>query len=154
MHTHIERFSNLHWCTFIVNISFTDDASGIRLPDCSNSTINRQNDNDVTIFRHFPTFFWYWGLSLVKLRYWSKFHVSIITGSIVITIFVYKGLTRNPEIRNTPSQVCPISEDRIELGTPNLAWMSLMKSYSILKKGRVTAFTVSELLRDNKTNSG
>ena len=30
-----------------------------------------------------------------------KFHVNIITGSEAMTIFVYKGLTRNPEITNT-----------------------------------------------------
>ena len=30
-----------------------------------------------------------------------QFYNHIITGSGVMTIFVYKGLTRNPEIRNT-----------------------------------------------------
>ena len=30
-----------------------------------------------------------------------KFHVNIITGSQVLTIFFYKGLTRNPKIENT-----------------------------------------------------
>ena len=33
---------------------------------------------------------------------WSKFHANVITGFRVMTIFVYKGLNRNPEIRNTP----------------------------------------------------
>ena len=40
-------------------------------------------------------------LFLVKFSYWSKFHVNIITGSGIKTIF-FKGLTRNPEIGNTP----------------------------------------------------
>ena len=40
--------------------------------------------------------------SLVKFSYWSKFHLNIITGSGVMTIYFYKGLTRNPEIGNTP----------------------------------------------------
>ena len=40
-------------------------------------------------------------VSLVKFSYWSKFHVNIITGSGIITIFFYKGLTRNPKIGNT-----------------------------------------------------
>ena len=31
-----------------------------------------------------------------------KFHVSIITGSGVIAISFFKGLTRNSEIRDTP----------------------------------------------------
>ena len=42
-----------------------------------------------------------------KLSYWSKFHVNIITGSGVMTISFYKGLTRNPEIGNTPVWVLP-----------------------------------------------
>ena len=46
--------------------------------------------------------FLYCFVSLVKFSYWSNFHVDIITGSRTTTIFFYKGLTRNPEIRNTP----------------------------------------------------
>ena len=34
---------------FNENISFTDYASGIRLPDCPKSAINQKNDNDVSI---------------------------------------------------------------------------------------------------------
>ena len=64
--------------------------------------------------------------------------------------FIYKGLTKNLEIRNTLSEFCPISRDCGELGIPNLAQMSLIKSYSILQNPRVTAFTVSELLRENQ----
>ena len=44
---------------------------------------------------------------LVKFSYLSKFHVNIITCSRVTTIFVYKGLTRNPEIGN--NSVCALS---------------------------------------------
>ena len=40
--------------------------------------------------------------SLAKFSCWSKFHLNIITGSGVMTIYFYKGLTRNSEIRNTP----------------------------------------------------
>ena len=76
--------------------------SGIRPPDCSKLAKNPKNDNDVTIFRHDVNvkFFWRCFVSLVKFSYWSKFHVNIITGSRIMTIFFYKGLTRNPEIRN------------------------------------------------------
>ena len=35
------------------------------------------------------------------------FHVNIITGSKVTTIFYYKGLTRNPEKDNTPACILP-----------------------------------------------
>ena len=38
----------------------------------------------------------------VKFSYWSKFHINIIAGSGIMKIFFYKGLTRNPEIVNTP----------------------------------------------------
>ena len=33
------------------NVSFTDCAFGIRLPDCSKSAIILKNENDVTIYR-------------------------------------------------------------------------------------------------------
>ena len=46
-------------------------------------------------------------VSLVNFRYWSKFHVNIITSSGIMTIFFYKGLTWNPDIRNTPVWVAP-----------------------------------------------
>ena len=46
--------------------------------------------------------FWRCFVSLVNFNYWSKFHVNIITGSGIIINFFYKGLTRNPDIRNTP----------------------------------------------------
>ena len=51
--------------------------------------------------------FWRCFVSLIKFSYWSKFHVNIITGSGVVTIFFYKGLTRNPEIGNNPVWVLP-----------------------------------------------
>ena len=41
----------------------------------------------------------------------GKFHVNIMTGSGVMTIFVYIVLTRYPEIENTLSDFCPISGD-------------------------------------------
>ena len=41
-----------------------------------------------------------------------------------------------------------------ELGTPNLAQMSLMKCYKILQNAKVTPFTVSELLRENQQRGG
>ena len=75
------------------NISFVDYASGIRLLDCTKLSKNWKIDYDIK-------FFWQGFLSLVRLSYWSKFHVNMITGAGVMTIFFYKGLTRNSEIRN------------------------------------------------------
>ena len=56
---------------------------------------------------HHRQFFWSCFIYLVNFSYWSKFHINIITGSGVMTISFYKGLTRNPEIRNTPIWVLP-----------------------------------------------
>ena len=63
-----------------------------------------KNDNDVTIFRHDVIINFFWGrfVSFVNLSYWSKFNVNIITGSRIITIFFYKGLTRNQKVGNIP----------------------------------------------------
>ena len=68
-------------------------------------------------------------VSLRKFDYWSIFHVNMITSSGVMTIFFYKGLTRNSILGNTPSESCPISRDWGKLGIPNLAQMSLIKCY-------------------------
>ena len=86
------------------NISFTDYASGIRLPDWPRLGINWRNDNDFTTCWHdvLLKFFWRCFYSLFKFSYWSKFNVNIITFSGVVTLFFYKGLIRNLEIRNTP----------------------------------------------------
>ena len=67
------------------NVSFTDHVSGTRLPDCSKLAINLKNDNGITIFRHdvIIKFFWRCRVPLVKFSLWSKFHINIVTGSII-----------------------------------------------------------------------
>ena len=78
--------------------------SGIRSPDCSKLAKKPKNVNYVTISRHdvIVKIFWRGFVSLVIFSYWSKFYVNIITGSGILTIFFYKGLTRIPEIGITP----------------------------------------------------
>ena len=78
--------------------------SGIRPPNYSKLTINWKNDNDITICWHdvIVKFFWRCFVSLAKFSYWSKFYVNFIPGSGVMTIFLHTGLTKNPEIGNTP----------------------------------------------------
>ena len=138
------------------NISFMDYTSGIRLPDCSKLVINWKNDSDVIIFWHdvIVRFFWRGFVFLVMFSYWSKFHVSIITGSGVRQ-FSFK---RNwPETRKSeipPSGFCPISGDWGKSGIPNLMRMSLIKCYLMLQNSRVTAFTLFELLRENQDKQG
>ena len=77
--------------------------SGIRLLDCSKLAINWKNDNDVTICQYdvIVNFFCRCFVSIVKFSYSSKLYVNISKGSKVMTIYFYKGLTRNQEIRNT-----------------------------------------------------
>ena len=67
-------------------------------------------DNDITICWHdviVNFFFDVAFVSLFKFIDWSKFHVNIITDSGVMTIFLYKGLTRNLDIGNTSVWVLP-----------------------------------------------
>ena len=52
-------------------------------------------------------FFWRCFVSIVKFSYCSKFQVNIITCSGFMTIFFYKGFTRNLEIGNTLIWVLP-----------------------------------------------
>ena len=103
----------------------------------------------MTICRHYVIIkvFWCWRVSLVKFSCWSKFHVNFITGSRVMTFFLYKWLTRNPEIRNTLAWVLLNIADWGKLDISNLARMSLLKCYWMLQNAKVTAFSISDLLR-------
>ena len=112
----------------------------------------------ITMTSQFPekmlssSFFWHWPVSPVKFSYWSKFHVNIITGSRVMTILLHTGLTRNPEVRNTPVWVLP--------NTWRLGWVrdtkfgtnvsNEMLRTACCKMPGLTAFTVSELLWENQ----
>ena len=83
--------------------------SGIRPLDCSKLAKNLKNDNDFKIFRHDVNVKIFWGcfISLVKFSYWYKFHVNIVSGSGIMTIFFYKELTGNPEIGNSSVWILP-----------------------------------------------
>ena len=99
-------------------------------------------------------FFWRCFVPIVEFTYWPKFLGNIITGSGVLTIFFYNELTTNSKIGNTPVELCPISTDWGKLGIPNLARMSLIRFYWMQQKARVTAFTVTELLREDQQGGG
>ena len=72
-------------------------------PKIQKMTMTSQSSEMTSSSIFFDVFF----VSLVNFSYWSKFHVNVITGSGIVTIFFYKGLTRNPEIGNTPVWVLP-----------------------------------------------
>ena len=83
--------------------------SRIRFSDCSKLAVNRKKDNDFTIYWQdlIAKIFWCFFVPPVRVSYWLKFHVSISTGSGVMTIFLYKGLIRNQEIGNILTWVSP-----------------------------------------------
>ena len=83
---------------------------GIQPRDCSKLVKNQKMTTtsqfpDMTSMSTFfdVVFFFF----LVKFSCWSKFHVNTITGSAIMTFLFYKGLTRNPEIGNTPVWALP-----------------------------------------------
>ena len=59
-------------------------------------------------------------------------------------------MTGNPVIEITRFEFCPKLVDWGKLGVPNLAGISLIKCYSMLKNARVIAFTIFELLIENQ----
>lgn len=69
--------------------------------------------------------------------------------SILFLVLFCKGLTRNPENKNTPPEFCPISADWGDLQIPNLAGLSLIKNYLMLKNNMLTAFTVPKFFGKN-----
>ena len=81
---------------------------------------------------------------------------SLVTGSsfmsissLVLELWQFSFIRDWPEIQKLeipPSKFWPISE----LGMPNLTRLYLVKWYWMLQNIRVTAFTVSELLRENQ----
>ena len=58
-------------------------------------------------------------------------------------------MARDPEFWNM-SEFCPISGDWDKLGIPNLSRVSLVTYYWMLQNSRVTAFAVSDLLKENQ----
>ena len=127
------------------NAEFTDYVFGIRFLDSSKLAMNQKNDNDVAICRH----------DIIVLYLLS----SLVSGprfmsisSLVQELWQFTFIRDWPEILKSGiplSEFCPISGDWGELGIPNLAKMSLIKCYYKLQNVKVTAFTVSELLREN-----
>ena len=80
------------------------DCSQNLCEDYSKLAINWKNINDLIISWHqgIVKTFCRCFVSLVKFSCWSTFHVNIINGSGVMTIFFYKWLAINSEIEYTP----------------------------------------------------
>ena len=117
------------------DVSFTDYASGIRLPDCTKLAVNWKNGNGVTIF---------WNGVIVKIFNVAWFLLSsLVTGpnfmsisSMVLELWQFPFIRDWPEIRKSeipPSEFCSISGDWGELGTLSLAITSLKICYRMLQ---------------------
>ena len=77
----------------------------------------------------------------------------ISISSLALKLWQFIFIRYWPEIRKSEipsSEFCSIYGDWGKLGIPNLERVSLMKCYLILQNARDTAFTVSELLRENQ----
>ena len=98
--------------------------------------------------------FYRFRVTLVKFKYWSKFHVNIITGSRVMTTFIYKGSTRNPEIGNTLVWVFPNIWRLGQVGDTKFSTKVSNKKLLNASNAKVTAFTIPELLRENHQGGG
>ena len=107
------------------------------------------------IFWHFFSIFFDVALFLLSSLVTGSSFMSI--SSLVLELWKFSFIRDWTEIRKLeipPSEFCPISADLVKLGIPNLAWMFLIKCYWMLQNARITAFTVSELLRENRRREG
>ena len=116
---------------------------------CWKLVVNLRKGNDNAIFQNEVIFsFFDVGVFLLSRLINGPSFMSISSLVLELWQFFYKRLNRNPELETLPSEFCPISGDWGKLQISNLAQISLIKSYGILQNIRVTAFAVSELLRE------
>ena len=126
-------------------------ASGIRLPDCSKLTVNWKNGNDFIIFWHDVN------VVLFLLTSIATGPGFMLISSLVVELWQFLFIRDWPETQKseiTPSGFGSISGDCCKQAIPNLARTSLIKCYWMMQNARVTAFTVSELLRKNRLEGG
>ena len=133
--------------------------SASELPHICRKLKEWQWRHNFSAWRHRLFFFLMLFFSLVKLSYWTKFYVNIITGSGVMTISFYEGLTRNPEIGNTPLWVLR-NIWRLGCVRNTIFCTSLIKCYWICQgysfyrfcfvRGKPTGLWLKRMLRKNK----
>ena len=76
--------------------------------------------------------------------------------SLVLELWQFPFIRDSREIQKSEnrSEFCPISGDWGKLRIPNLARTSLIKCYWMLLNAEATAFTIFELLRENRKPTG
>ena len=97
-----------------------------------------KNDNDVKICWHDIIFDFFWRpfVSLINFSYWLNFHVNIITGFGVMTIFFFNGLTIYPEIGINTIWVLPNNWRLGQIKNTKFGINFLMKCYWMLQNVR------------------
>ena len=126
------------------------------LPDVCKLAISRKKDNDVTIF---------WHDVIVKFFDLASFLLSSLVTSpsfmsiswLVLELWQFSFIKDWPKIQKSKissSEFCPRSRDWGGLVVPNLAQIFLIKCCWMLQNTKVTAFTISELLRENLQSGG
>ena len=130
----------------------------VRLPDCSKLAKNKKNYNDVTIFQcDVNVNFFDVVLFPLSILVIGPSFMSISSLFLELSQWQFSFISDWPEIRKLekpPSEFYPISGDWGKLRIENLARISVIKSYWMLHNARVTAFTVSQLLRENQQGVG
>ena len=81
--------------------------------------------------------------------FWSKFYVKVTSSSGVLTIFFYKGLTRNPEITSKPVWDLFKVFNLEQVRTTKCDTYVSNQCYWKLENARVTVSTVSVILKKN-----
>ena len=136
------------------NINFTGYVSGIRTLQIDPKLEKWKWRQNFLIWRNHPIFF---NVFLFLLSSWVTGPSFMPIPLLVLELWQFIFIRDWPEIQRSEIQLsrfCPISGDWGELGIPNLSQTSLIKRYWMLKNARVTAFTVSELLRENQQGAG
>ena len=124
--------------------------SGFHMLETGRKFEKRQWQRNFPKWSHLHFFFFFFDVGVFLLSSLINGPSFMSISSLVLELwqFFYKRLNRNPELETLPSEFCPISGDWGKLQISNLAQISLIKSYGILQNIRVTAFAVSELLRE------
>ena len=114
---------------------------GIQVSNCSKSTINQKNNNDIIICWHNVIHKLFWRSVSLQVQLLVQVSCQYHYWFWKYDNFCLKGIW--PEIRKSeisPSQFCLISRDLGELVIPTLLWMSLIKSYVMLQNPRLYSF--------------
>ena len=141
----------------IENVSFIDHELGIPLPDGYKLAINRKKSNGVTICRNDVIFKHFWRCCVFLVKFWITRPSFISIPWLVLELWQFSFIKNWREIRKSEiplSQFCQIPADLDVLVIPNSARMFLINCYWILQNARVTAFTISELLRKTRQGRG